>query len=312
MRFITVRRAAHDPATPTHPATSVEGLGLLCTDDDGASAHVLWSDAAAFPGTLDALVAAGDAALRSAADRLLTQGQRLPLSALHLLPPLRRPGKIICIGLNYIDHSLESGFEPPSYPAVFSRYASSLIGAGAPIVRPRVSPQLDYEGELVAVIGKRGRHIPLARALDHVLGYSVFNDASVRDYQFKSAQWTLGKNFDDSGAFGPALVTADELPPGARGLRLQTRLNGQVLQSASTSDMIFDVAALVSLLSVAHTLEPGDLIVAGTPSGVGLARQPPVWMQPGDVCEVEIERIGLLRNPIVAEEACGDARPTVA
>jgi 2-keto-4-pentenoate hydratase/2-oxohepta-3-ene-1,7-dioic acid hydratase in catechol pathway len=218
-----------------------------------------------------------------------------------LLAPLRNPGKIICIGLNYADHSKESGFATPTYPAIFSRYASSLMGAGAAMIRPSVSEQLDYEGELAVVIGKAGRHIPVESALEHVLGYSVFNDGSVRDYQMKSGQWTIGKNFDATGAFGPTLVTADELPPGAKGLKLQTRLNGQVVQEASTDDMLFDVATLISLLSAAHTLQPGDVIVSGTPAGVGMARKPQLWMKPGDICEVEIEKLGLLRTPIAAE-----------
>lgn len=285
MKFINVRRQG------------IDGTGLLQAD---GRARIAWADQALYPGSLDRLVQQGPAALQAAAT-VLGDLPAVDLAGVELLPPLRQPGKIVCIGLNYVDHSKESGFEPPSYPAVFSRYASSLIGHGAPLVRPRVSHQLDYEGELVVVIGQRGRHIPVERALEHVLGYSVFNDGSVRDYQFKSAQWTLGKNFDDTGAFGPALVTADELPAGARGLRLQTRLNGEVVQSASTDDMIFDVATLVSLLSQAHALEPGDLIVSGTPAGVGLARQPALWMKPGDVCEVEIEGIGTLRSPIVDE-----------
>jgi 2-keto-4-pentenoate hydratase/2-oxohepta-3-ene-1,7-dioic acid hydratase in catechol pathway len=164
-----------------------------------------------------------------------------------------------------------------------------------------VSEQLDYEGELVAVIGKGGRDIPEAEALDHVIAYSVFNDASIRDYQLKTHQWTIGKTFDDTGAFGPYLVTTDELPAGCKGLKLETRLNGEVVQSTSLDDLIFDVAKLVSLLSEAMTLEPGDLIVTGTPSGVGIARDPQLWMKPGDVCEVEIERIGVLSNPVAAQ-----------
>ena len=164
-----------------------------------------------------------------------------------------------------------------------------------------MSDKLDYEGELVAVIGRGGRDIAKERALDHVAGYSIFNDGSVRDYQLRTPQWTVGKNFDGTGAFGPYFVTADQLPKGAAGLSLQTRLNGTVMQSTSTSDMVFDVATLVSLLSVAMTLEPGDVIVTGTPAGVGGARKPPVFMKPGDICEVEIEGIGVLRNAIAAQ-----------
>lgn len=232
---------------------------------------------------------------------MLRDGPLIDLGTVQLLPPLSAPDKIICIGLNYADHSAESGFQQPEYPTVFARFASSLVAHEAPIVRPRVSEQLDYEGELVAIIGRGGRHIDRANALDHVAGYSLFNDASIRDYQFKSPQWIMGKTFDGTGAFGPEFVTADELPRGAAGLKLQTRLNGAVVQEALTNDLVFDVATLVSLVSVAMTLSPGDLIVTGTPSGVGLARKPPLWMKPGDVCEVEIEGLGVLRNPVAEE-----------
>ena len=273
--------------------------GLATADADGAY-HGLLADEAGYPGDLGFLLAGGAGGLEAARDRLLA-GPEVDLDEVELLPPLAAPGKILCVGLNYVDHSAESGFEPPTYPTLFARFASGLIGHGAPIVRPQVSTQLDYEGELVAVIGRGGRHIPPDAALDHVAGYSIFNDGSVRDYQFKSPQWTVGKNFDDTGAFGPVLVTADELPSGAGGLKLETRLNGEVVQSAVTSEMIFDVASLVSTLSQAMTLLPGDIIVTGTPAGVGLARKPQLFMKPGDVCEVEIEGIGILRNPIVDE-----------
>lgn len=219
------------------------------------------------------------------------------------LPVVPRPGKIICVGLNYADHSAESGFKQPDYPTLFGRFATSLIGHKAPLIRPNLSDQLDYEGEIAAVIGRRGKHVPKANALDHVAGYAVFNEGSVRDYQFKAPQWTVGKNFDGTGAFGPALVTSDELPPGARGLTLTTRLNGETVQSASTDDMVFDVASLISIISEAITLEPGDVIVTGTPAGVGVARKPQLFMKPGDVCEVEVEGIGTLVNPIAQEAA---------
>lgn len=276
---------------------SESGLAIA----DGAGFKGLLSTDAAFPGDLQTLLAAGPDALKAAAD-VLRGGQNIDLAQISYLPPLTNPGKIFCIGLNYADHSTESGFAVPTYPAIFSRFASSMTGHGAPIMRPKVSTQLDYEGELVAVIGKAGRYISKETALQHVAGYSICNDASIRDYQFKSAQWTIGKNFDDSGPFGPVFVTADELPPGAAGLRLQTRLNGVVVQDASTSSLIFDVATLVSLLSEAVCLQPGDVIVTGTPSGVGLARKPPLFMKDGDICEVEIEGIGILRNPVVDEK----------
>lgn len=253
---------------------------------------------AGYPGTLQDLIEAGT--LTDTA-KLLADAPEINLAAVTLLPPLSHPEKIICIGLNYRDHSDESGFKQPDYPTVFGRFNSSLIAHGKPIVRPRVSEQLDYEGELVAVIGKAARNVTEAEALDHVAGYSIFNEASIRDYQFKSPQWTPGKNFDDTGAFGPDFVTADALPPGCAGLTLTTRLNGQVVQQASISDMVFSVATLVSVLSSFMTLRPGDLIVTGTPSGVGLARKPPLWMKDGDVCEVEIDGLGILSNPVQDE-----------
>ncbi|WP_066339795.1 fumarylacetoacetate hydrolase family protein [Azohydromonas lata] len=253
------------------------------------------------PASLDELLRQGEAgmqAVRAAVERGIV---RRPLAGLRYLPPVLNPGKALAIGLNYVDHAAESSFDPPKHPVVFQRYRSSWVAHGQPLVRPHVSTQFDYEAELVAVIGKAGRYIPREQALAHVAGYSLFNDGSIRDYQLRTNQWLLGKNFDDSGAFGPELVTADELPPGAKGLQLQCRLNGQTVQEANTRDMIFDVATLVSVCSQAMALEPGDLLITGTPSGVGMARKPQLWMQPGDVCEVEIERVGLLRNPIVDE-----------
>ncbi len=231
----------------------------------------------------------------------LAQGQPVDTGRVRRLPPVAQLRKIICIGLNYVDHASEAGRVVPDYPTVFARFESSLIGDGAPLVRPHQSGDFDYEGELVAVIGRGGRHIDKAHALDHVCAYSVFNDGSLRDYQKRTPQWTVGKNFDGTGAFGPWLVAASALPPGARGLRLQTRLNGAVVQDAGIDDMVFDVATLVATLSATMTLEPGDVIVTGTPSGVGMARKPPLWMKPGDVCEVDISGIGVLRNPVTAE-----------
>ena len=255
-----------------------------------------------YPGDLDELIRRGRSALTSAA-KTLTAGRRIDRGSVVLLPPLRHPEKVICVGLNYREHSAESGFKQPDYPTLFGRFNSSLIGDGAPIVRPRASIQLDFEGELVAIIGKPGRDIAASDALDHVVGYSIFNDASIRDFQFKSPQWTVGKNFDGTGAFGPCLVTADELPPGGKGLRLQTRLNGEVVQDASTDDMVFGVASLIAIISEAMTLNSGDVIVTGTPSGVGLSRKPPLFMRPGDLVEIEIEKIGVLSNPIAEENA---------
>ena len=272
----------------------------MAVSADGNDYVGLAETEAGYPGDLLSLLQRSGDALQQAA-HALQKGRPIDLDKVQLLPPIANPPKIICVGLNYADHSLESGFKVPDYPAIFARFPSSLIGHGAPLVRPLVSVQLDFEGELVAVIGKRGRHIRKANALDHVAGYSIFNDGSVRDYQFKSTQWDIGKNFDGTGAFGPAFVTADDLPRGCKGLQLETRLNGQTVQSAPIDDMLFDVETLIVLLSEAVTLEPGDVIVSGTPAGVGLARKPPLYMKAGDVCEVSIGKLGVLRNQIVDE-----------
>ena len=224
---------------------------------------------------------------------------------LKFLPPLQRPPKIICVGLNFADHTSESKYEQPDYPTLFFRVHTSLIAHDQPMIRPRVTDcaGLDFEGEIAVVLGKGGRHITNENALSHVAGYALFNDGSVREYQFKTPQWTVGKNFDGTGAFGPDLVTSDELPPGAKGLLLETRLNGEVVQSANTNEMVFDVASLISIISEAITLEPGDVIVSGTPSGIGWARNPKLLMKAGDVCEVTVEKIGTLRNVIADEVA---------
>ena len=267
--------------------------------------HLLDLTAAGAPATLDEVLQAGDAGWARLRQCQREATRRVALAGLRWLPPVLHPEKALAIGLNYIDHAAESNFEPPKHAVVFQRYRSSWVAHGEPLVRPHVSTQFDYEAELVAVIGKAGRYIAPEDALAHVAGYSVFNDGSIRDYQLRTNQWLLGKNFDRSGAFGPEFVTADELPPGARGLQIQCRLNGQVLQNANTRDMIFDVATLVSTCSQAMALQPGDIIITGTPSGVGMARKPQVWMKAGDVCEIEVEGIGVLRNPVVDEPARG-------
>jgi 2-keto-4-pentenoate hydratase/2-oxohepta-3-ene-1,7-dioic acid hydratase in catechol pathway len=253
-----------------------------------------------YPGSLLDLLNAGAGALKEAHDRL-SDARLLDLAKIRYLPPIERPAKIVCVGLNYAEHTKESPYDQPSYPSFFPRFASTLVGHGEPIIRPRVSEELDFEGELVVIIGTGGRHIPKERALEHVAGYAIFNEASVRDYQFKSPQWTIGKNFDSTGAFGPVFVSADELPPGASGLKLVTRLNGAIVQQGNTADMIFNVADLISILSEAVTLEPGDLIVTGTPAGIGWARTPKLFMKPGDLCTVEIEGLGTLSN-LIADE----------
>jgi 2-keto-4-pentenoate hydratase/2-oxohepta-3-ene-1,7-dioic acid hydratase in catechol pathway len=216
-------------------------------------------------------------------------------------PVVSDPGKVLCLGLNFVDHANESAHVKPDYPVVFGRYPTSFVGHDQPLVRPRQSIHFDYEAEVVVVIGRKGRRIPRASALEHVAGYTLMNDGSIRDYQMRTPQWTVGKNFDSSGALGPELVTADELPPGARGLALSGRLNGTVLQHASTDDMIFDVAQTIAVLSEAMTLEPGDLIAMGTPGGVGFVRKPPIFLRAGDVFEVELEGLGVLRNGVVDE-----------
>lgn len=242
------------------------------------------------------LLAAGRAAIASGAPRL-------PLAGLQFAPLVPEPGKTVCLGLNYFDHAKEGGRDKPDYPWFFYRGKSSLMGHGQPGLKPRASDKFDYEAEMAVVIGRTvPRHVTQADALQYVFGYSCFNDMSVRDFQKRTPQWTIGKNFDATGGFGPVLVTADELEPGATGLRICSRLNGQVMQDANTSDMIFGVAETIALLAECMTLEPGDAIIMGTPAGVGQARTPPVWMKPGDVIEIEIEKIGVLRNPIVAED----------
>ncbi len=241
------------------------------------------------------LLAAGRAALASVAPRM-------SLAGLSFAPLVPEPGKTICLGLNYFDHAKEGGRDKPEYPWFFYRGKSSLLGHGQPGLVPKVSEKFDYEAELAVVIGARvPRHVTQADALKYVFGYTCFNDMSVRDFQKRTPQWTIGKNFDATGGFGPVLVTADELAPGATGLRIQSRLNGQVMQDANTSDMIFSVAETIALLAQCMTLEPGDAIIMGTPAGVGQARTPPVWMKAGDVIEIEIDGIGTLRNPIAAE-----------
>jgi 2-keto-4-pentenoate hydratase/2-oxohepta-3-ene-1,7-dioic acid hydratase in catechol pathway len=220
-----------------------------------------------------------------------------------LLAPVPDARKIICIGLNYRDHAAESGVPVPTEPVLFSKYPTALIGHGAPIVLPRVSQEVDYEAELVVVIGRKGRHIPRQRAHEYVGGYSVGHDVSARDWQLNKPgkQWMAGKTFDTFAPVGPELVTPDEVPdPQNLGIRL--RLNGQTMQNSSTSQLVFGVDELIAYLSQVFTLEAGDLIFTGTPPGVGMARKPPVWLKPGDTVEVEIDKLGTLKNSVVAEK----------
>ena len=273
----------------------VPGIGA----DDGSGWHGLMERESGFPGTLPELIAQGADLLRTGRDLLLVHA--IDLNAVRILPPVPRPPKILCVGLNYDDHLEESGLKKPVYPEIFARFATSLVAHCEPIRQPRESFTLDYEAEFAVVIGRRGRRISRDTALDHVAGYSLFNDATIRDFQLRTPQWTMGKNFDATGSFGPWLVTPDALPPGAHGLRIQGRLNGRVMQDASTDRLIFSVPVLIEMISIAISLEPGDVIITGTPGGVGAARKPPVFMQPGDVFEVEIEGMGVLSNPVQRE-----------
>lgn len=235
-------------------------------------------------------------------DALQSARPDYPLDAVRWRPPILDPRRIICVGVNYDAHRVETGRKPASHPTLFIRWPSSVVGHREALVRPAESERFDYEGELAVVIGRGGRRIEASRALESVAGYACFNDGSVRDYQRHTSQFTPGKNFDATGGFGPWMVSADEITdPSA--LAIETRLNGQVVQKATTSDLIFDVPALIAFVSTFTTLEPGDVIATGTPSGVGDRREPPLYMTPGDTLEVDIEKVGVLRHPIVEDTA---------
>ena len=244
--------------------------------------------------------------LMAAAGESAGTGPEHALSDIELALPIAAPGTIICLGLNYVEHIREGGYDIPDYPALFMRGRSSLMAAGAPMVRPACSDQLDYEAELMLIIGRGGRHIPEDRALEHVFGYTAFNDGSVRNYQRKTHQWTPGKNFDSTGAIGPCVVTPDELPEGASGLRIESRVGEEVLQNSNTANMIWSAARSITIISEYTTLSPGDHIALGTPPGVGHARKPhPRWLKPGETVEVEIEGIGICASPVVDEMETG-------
>jgi 2-keto-4-pentenoate hydratase/2-oxohepta-3-ene-1,7-dioic acid hydratase in catechol pathway len=286
MKFISLARAGQ-------PA-------IGCVDQQDV---VLLPEAAGGPGIVGWLLQPAAKAAEALAQARLTAGNVIPLAQAKLLPVVPAPGKIICLGLNYADHAAEGGHKKPEYPSFFTRVNTSLAAHGEPLLRPRVSDRFDYEAELAVIIGKRARHLGAANALDVVAGYTCFNDGSLRDYQRKTAQWTIGKNFDRTGPLGPWAVPASELPPGATGLKIESRLNGRVMQSSNTSNMLFPVIETLVLLTEVMTLEPGDVIAMGTPSGVGYARTPPVFMKAGDTIEIDIERIGVLSNRIVDEAA---------
>lgn len=225
----------------------------------------------------------------------------LDFETLNFALPIKTPGKILCLGLNYMEHVAEGPFNKQEFPSIFMRSATSMVAHNQPIVKPLKSETLDYEAELALVIGKKSRHLTAENALDAVAGYTCCNDGSVREYQRHTIQWTMGKNFDQTGPLGPVLVTPDELPAGAKGLKIECRLNGQTVQSSTTDMMIFPVIETLVYITEGLTLEPGDVILMGTPSGVGHARKPPLWMKDGDVVEVEIEGVGKLVNPIINE-----------
>lgn len=257
------------------------------------------------PASTKAFLEAGPEAL-AAVRKLATDPKsvRIPAANASFHAPVTDPGKIICLGLNYRDHALESGQAIPTEPVLFSKYATALIGHREPIVLPKVSVKVDYEAELVIAIGKKGRHIPVEKAMQYVAGYAVGHDVSARDWQFKgeTKQWMAGKTFDSFAPIGPELVTADEVPD-PHVLPIRLRLNGQTMQDSNTKQLIFGVPEILAYLSLIVTLMPGDLIFTGTPPGVGAARKPPVWLKPGDDVEVEIEGLGVLKNPCVAEQA---------
>ncbi len=257
----------------------------------------------AVPSCVKALLRHGPEGQQRAA-AALGEGTAIPLEAVELLPPVPIPEKVFGIGLNYADHARETGKEPPPEPVVFAKFPTAVIPSDRPIVLPRLSTEVDYEAELVVVIGRPGRHIPRHQAIEHVAAFCCGCDVSARDWQMRKpgGQWILGKSFDTFAPIGPALVTLDEVGD-VGDLRIQLRLNGQTMQDSTTAQLIFPVEELVAYLSSICTLSPGDLIFTGTPPGVGVARRPPVFLRPGDEIEVEIDRIGVLRNPVVAEDA---------
>jgi 2-keto-4-pentenoate hydratase/2-oxohepta-3-ene-1,7-dioic acid hydratase in catechol pathway len=277
-----------------------DGVGALLKDSSDTFINLSGTDPL-IPNRLQEIIQSQESLNRAAAAIQNSNAIKGKIDSITFKPPIEKPGKIVCMGLNYADHAKEGGNARPEYPSFFMRGPSSLTAHLSPILRPRVSDKLDYEAELAFVVGKKARHLTLENALDCVAGYSIFNDGSIRDYQRKTNQWTIGKNFDQTGAFGPWLVTPDELPLGCDGLNIQSRLNGKVMQNANTKDFLWGVAETIVLISECMTLEPGDVVITGTPAGVGYARTPPVFMKAGDICEIEIESIGVLRNTIVDE-----------
>jgi acylpyruvate hydrolase len=280
-----------------------EGLRLGVVEGDNVVD--LQAVDASLPANLADVLAKTNGDLKPLADlaKRAPASARKPLSGIKHTLPVARPPKIICLGLNYMEH-IKEGFmrdNVPKFPTIFMRCQTSLVAHKQAIWRPKVTESLDYEAEMVVVIGKRAKHLTMENAYSCIAGYSVFNEGSVREFQRKTTQWDMGKNFDRTGGFGPWLVSADEVPPGGKGLKIQTRLNGETMQSDNTDNMMFPVAETLVYITQGITLEPGDVIVTGTPSGVGFARKPPVWMKNGDTCEVDIEGVGVLVNPIADE-----------
>lgn len=255
---------------------------------------------ARLPQTPDLKALLADPTGLASAQRFAAAGPDFPLADIAFLPPIPNPDRIIGIGVNYRDHAAEFGNPLPTHPLVFIRWPSSVVGHLRPLVRPRVSERFDYEGELAIIIGRRARHVSPEHALHHVAGYSCFQDGSIRDWQRHTTQFSAGKNFPATGALGPWLVTADEIPDPQR-LSVRTTLSGVSVQDGTTADMIFNVPALIAYLSTFTELSPGDVIATGTPKGVGDGRKPPLYLKPGDTIEVTIGGIGTLRNPVTAE-----------
>lgn len=271
-------------------------------DDEVVDFESAWGARGPAPVSLLELLRGGSAALAEAraVDAAASKSARLPLKSVQLLSPLPRPTKVLCAGLNYRDHAEETGQPIPKIPIFFTKAPSSVIGPQAPIVLPIDSDQVDYEAELAAVIGSRCRRADPAKAREAIVGYTIMNDVSARDWQFRTSQWFIGKTFDTFGPMGPALVTADEVGD-PHVLDISLRVNGNVMQRSNTRNLIFGVADLVAELSRVMTLEPGDVIATGTPGGVGFTRKPPVFLRPGDQVEVSISGIGTLSNPVAAE-----------
>jgi 2-keto-4-pentenoate hydratase/2-oxohepta-3-ene-1,7-dioic acid hydratase in catechol pathway len=282
VRFVTFRSAGGDPEAGAVVRDQVVGLR-----------------GAGFPDML-AVLAGGPGALAKIENWVRSSAAYLPLASVTLLAPVSRPPKLICVGLNYRDHAVETKMEIPKIPTIFSKFSSAVIGPGAPIVLPKNSTQPDYEAEFAFVVGRGGRHIPAARWKEHVFGYTLMNDVSARDFQMATTQWLMGKTFDTFAPMGPHIVSADEIAD-PHALDISLTINGEVLQHSNTRELIFKIPDLVEYLASVVTLEPGDVVSTGTPAGVGFARKPPRFLRAGDEVVVRVEKIGELRNPVVAE-----------